>query len=42
MKSAENIEKLIKNLDLDIDINSETERVILGELIEAHEKSIKM
>ena len=42
MKSAENIEKLIKNLDLDIDINTEKERVILGELIEAHEKSKKM
>ncbi len=42
MKSAENIENLIKNLDLDIDINAETERVILGKLIEAHEKSKKM
>jgi len=42
MKSAENIEKLIKNLDLDIDINAETERVILGELSEVHEKSKKM
>jgi len=42
MKSAENIEKLIKNLDLDIDTNVETDRVILRELIEAHEKSKKM
>ena len=42
MKSAENIEKLIKNLDLDIDINTETDRAILGELSEAHEKSKKM
>ena len=42
MKSAENIENLIKNLDLDIDINAETERVILGELLEAQEKSKKM
>jgi len=41
MKSAENIEKLIKNLDLDIDINTKTDRVILGELIEVHEKSKK-
>jgi len=41
MKSAENIEKLIKNLDLDIDINTKTDRVILGELSEAHEKSKK-
>ena len=42
MKSAENIEKFIKNMDLDIDINTEKERVILGELFEAHEKSKKM
>ncbi len=42
MKSAENIEKLIKNLDLDIDINTEKDRIILGELFEAHEKSKKM
>jgi len=42
MKSAENIEKLIKNLDLDIDINTKTDRVILGELSEVHEKSKKM
>jgi hypothetical protein len=42
MKSAENIEKLIKNLDLDIDTNAKTDQIILGELIEAHEKSKKM
>jgi outer membrane lipoprotein-sorting protein len=42
MKSAENIEKLIKNLDWDIDINPEKDRVILGELSEVHEKSKKM
>jgi len=43
MKSAENnIEKLIKNLDLDIDTNTETDRVILGKLLEAHEKSKKI
>ncbi len=42
MSSAKNIEKFIKNLDLDIDINAETERLILRELIEAHEKSKKM
>ena len=42
MKSAENIEKLIKNLDWDIDINTETDRAILGELSEVHEKSKKM
>ena len=42
MKSAENIEKLIKNVDLDIDINTETDRAILGELSEVHEKSKKI
>ncbi len=42
MKSAENIEKLIKNLDLDIDINTKTDRAILGELSEVYEKSKKM
>ena len=42
MKPAENIEKLIKNLDLDIDINTKTDRLILGELSEVHEKSKKM
>jgi len=41
MKSAENIENLIKNLDLDIDINTKTDRLILGELSEVHEKSKK-
>ena len=39
MKSAENIEKLIKNLDLDIDINAKTDQWILNELIEEHKKS---
>ncbi len=42
MKPAENIEKLIKNLDLDIDTNAKTDQKILKELIEAHEKSKKM
>ena len=42
MKPAENIEKLIKNLDLDIDINEKTDQRILKELIEAHEKSKKI
>jgi hypothetical protein len=42
MKSAENIEKLIKNLDLDIDINTKTDQLILGELSEVHEKSKTM
>jgi hypothetical protein len=42
MKPAENIEKLIKNLDLDINTNAETDQKILKELIEAHEKSKKI
>ena len=42
MKPAENIEKLIKNLDLDIDTNAKTDQKILKELFEAHEKSQKM
>ena len=42
MKPAENIEKLIKNLDLDIDTNVKIDQRILNELIEAHEKSKKM
>ncbi|MHC4733930.1 MAG: hypothetical protein ACYTDW_05645, partial [Planctomycetota bacterium] len=41
MRSAENIEKLVKNLDLDIDTNTELDRVILSELLEAQEKSKK-
>ncbi len=42
MKSAENIENLIKNLDLHIDTNAKTDQRILKELIETHEKSQKM
>jgi len=41
MRPEENIEKLIKNLDLDTDTDSEMDRVILGELLEAQEKSKK-
>ena len=42
MKSAENIEKLIKNLDLDIKTNANTDQRILKKLIETHEKSKQM
>ncbi|MCP4257620.1 MAG: hypothetical protein GY774_08870 [Planctomycetes bacterium] len=42
MKSAENIEKLIKNLDLDIDTNVKTDQRILKKIIETHEKSKQM
>jgi len=41
MKSAENIKKVIKNLDLEIDTNTEKDRIILSELLEAQEKSRK-
>ena len=41
MKSAENIKKVIKNLDLEIDTNAEKDRTILSELLEAQEKSTK-
>ncbi len=42
MRSPENIENLVKNLDLDIDTNPKTDRVILSELLQAQEKSKKM
>jgi hypothetical protein len=41
MKSEENIKKVIKNLDLEIDTNTEKDRIILSELLEAQEKSKK-
>ncbi|MGD8499611.1 MAG: hypothetical protein PVJ86_03135 [Phycisphaerales bacterium] len=41
MRSTENIKKLIKNLDLDIDTNRKTDRMVLSELLEAQEKSKK-
>lgn len=41
MRSARNIENLIKNLDLDIDTNTKMDRAILGELFEAQENSKK-
>jgi hypothetical protein len=41
MRSAQNIEKLIKNLDLSIDTSIEMDRAILGELFEAQENSKK-
>ncbi|MHC4431870.1 MAG: LolA family protein [Planctomycetota bacterium] len=41
MRSAENIKKLVKNLDLDVDTNTETDQVILKELLKAQEESKK-
>ena len=42
MRSTENIEKLVKNLDLDIGTYSQADRAVLNELLEAQEKSKKM
>ena len=39
MRSAKNIEQFLKNADLDIEINAETDRTVLGELVGMHQKS---
>jgi len=41
MKPAENIEKLVKNLNLDIDTNAQTDQVVLNELLDVQKKSMK-
>jgi hypothetical protein len=41
VRSTENIEKLVKNLELDIKTNSQTDHIILNELLDAQKKSIK-
>lgn len=41
MRSAEDIEKIVKNLDLDIDTNAQTDQAVLSELLDAQTKSIK-
>ena len=41
MRSAENIEKIVKNLDLDIDTNAQTNQAILNEILDAQTKSMK-
>ena len=41
MRSAENIEKLVKNLDLDIDTNAQMDKAVLNELLDAQKKSMK-
>ena len=41
MRSAENIEKLVKNLELDIDTNARTDQAVLSELLDAQKKSMK-
>jgi hypothetical protein len=41
VRSTENIEKLVKNLDLDIDIHSRTDQAVLSEMLDAQKKSMK-
>jgi len=41
MRSAENIKKLIKNLDLSIDTNTKTDQTILNELLDTQKKTMK-
>jgi len=41
VRSAENIENLVKNLDLGIDTNDQMDQAVLSELLDAQEKSIK-
>ena len=41
MRSAENIEKIVKNLDLDIDTNAQTDQAVLSKLLDAQTKSMK-
>ncbi|MHC4439250.1 MAG: LolA family protein [Planctomycetota bacterium] len=41
MRSAENIEKIVKTLELDIDTNAQTDQAVLSELLDAQTKSMK-
>lgn len=41
MRSTENIEKLVKNLNLEIDTNTQKDQKVLNELIDLQNKSIK-
>lgn len=41
MRSAENIEKLVKNLDLDIDTNAQADQAMLSKLLDAQKKTMK-
>ncbi len=41
MGSAENIEKIVRNLDLDIDTNAQMDQAVLSELLQEQEKSKK-
>jgi hypothetical protein len=41
MRSAKDIERSIKNLDWDVDIDARTDREILDELVDAHRQSAR-
>ncbi len=41
MRSTEKIEKVVKNLDLGIDTNAQTDQAVLSELLDAQKKSMK-
>ena len=41
MRSSENIEKVVKNLELGIDTNTQTDQAVLSELLDAQKQSIK-
>jgi len=41
VRSAEKIEKIVKNLNLDIDTNAQTDHAILNELLDVQKKSMK-
>jgi len=41
VRSAENIEKIVKNLDLGIDTNAQTDQAVLSELLDAQKQSMK-
>jgi outer membrane lipoprotein-sorting protein len=41
VRSAENIEKIVKTLELDIDTNAQTDQAVLSELLDAQTKSMK-
>ncbi len=41
MRSTEKIEKLVKNLDLDVDTHAQTDQAVLRELLDEQKKSMK-
>jgi hypothetical protein len=41
VRSSENIEKLVKNLELDVDTHAQVDQAVLSELLDAQKKSMK-